>query len=318
MARAKILITGDIPEAGLQELRQNFDVFDNAAVTDRSWVLRHLHEFDGMILSGTKGDRELLDAGTNLKIISTKGDGFDNVDIDYAKQKGIVVAHCSRSVRYSTAETALGLILATARRFHFYDHAIREGKWLDVSNPKYMGMNLAGETLGIYGYGGIGGQVAKFCQVLGMKVLYNKRHRLPAEEEKQRKIEYADFATLVKEADILSLHAPATPETAGVFNKAVFKQMKKTALLVNVARGSLVKEDDLVWALETGEIAGAGLDVYEHEPKVTAALRKLDNVVLLPHVGTGTTAARVAMAKEASQNLISYLRDGVAINQVNK
>lgn len=315
--KTKILVTGDIPEAGLQDLKAAFDVFYDPTVSNRQWILDHLHEYEGMILSGTRGDRELLDAGTNLKVISTKGDGYDNVDVAYARQRGIVVTHCPMSVRYSTAELALSLILVTARRLHFYDHTIRAGKWVDVSKPEYMATNLHGKTLGIYGYGGIGGAVAKFCQALGMKVIYNKRHRLSPDQEAKLGISYADFATLIKEADVLSLHAPATPATTGVFNKKVFAQMKPTAMIINVARGSLINEADLVAALQNNEIAGAGLDVFEHEPAVAPALCKLDNVVLTPHVGTGTMEARVAMAKEASQNLISFLHDGKVINQVN-
>ena len=151
-----------------------------------------------------------------------------------------------------------------------------------------------------------------------MDVIYNDPHPLPDELEQQLKVKYVDFETLVKESDVITLHAPALPSTAGKFNKDVFAKMKNTAYIVNAARGVLIKQDDLIDALKNHQIAGAGLDVFETEPTVPEALRELDNVVMSPHAGTGTLEARTAIAEEASNNLISYLRDGKAVNQVNK
>jgi len=141
---------------------------------------------------------------------------------------------------------------------------------------------------------------------------------LDAELEAKLDVKFADFDTMVQEADVITLHAPALPSTTGVFNADVFKKMKKTAYIVNAARGVLIKQDDLIDALKNGEIAGAGLDVFETEPIVPAELRELDNVIMSPHAGTGTLEARTAIAKEASKNLISFLQDGQALNQVNK
>lgn len=283
MKKNKVLVTGIIPKEGLNELRQKLDVFYNPKITTRDWVLEHLHEYQGLILKEMKGDRELIDAGPNLKIISTFGVGFDHIDISYAKQKEIVVANCPQTVRVPTAEMALTLILATARHLHQYDQIIRSGQWADVSKPQYMGTSLQGKTLGIFGMGRIGLQVAQYCQMLGMKVIYHNRHQLSADQEELLHVSYVDFPTLIKTADVITLHAPATPETKGVFNHKVFNEMKKTAYLVNTARGSLIKENDLVQALRNHQIAGAGLDVFEQEPLVTPELRTLDNVVLSPH-----------------------------------
>ena len=166
--------------------------------------------------------------------------------------------------------------------------------------------------------GRIGSQVAQFAQAFGMKVIYNDARRLDTDLEQQLAVKYVDFDTLVKTSDVITLHAPALPSTTGIFNADVFKKMKNTAYIINAARGVLIKQDDLITALQQGQIAGAGLDVFETEPNVPQALRELDNVVMTPHAGTGTLEARTAIAAEASQNLISYLCDNQARNQVNK
>lgn len=318
MSKVKILVTGIIPEQGLTELKETFDVFYDPEVETREWILEHLSEYDGLLLMGTKADKELIDAGSNLKIITANGVGFDHIDIEYAKSKGIVVSNCPTGVRVPTAEMTIALILATVRRLYMYDKIVRDGNWVDVSEEKYMGMSLQGKTLGVFGFGRIGSEVAKFAQALGMKVIYNNPTPLDAELEAKLDVKFADFDTMVQEADVITLHAPALPSTTGVFNADVFKKMKKTAYIVNAARGVLIKQDDLIDALKNGEIAGAGLDVFETEPIVPAELRELDNVIMSPHAGTGTLEARTAIAKEASKNLISFLQDGQALNQVNK
>lgn len=318
MSKAKILVTGIIPEQGLTELKETFDVFYDPEVETREWILEHLSEYDGLLLMGTKADKELIDAGSNLKIITANGVGFDHIDIEYAKSKGIVVSNCPTGVRVPTAEMTIALILATVRRLYMYDKIVRDGNWVDVSEEKYMGMSLQGKTLGVFGFGRIGSEVAKFAQALGMKVIYNNPTPLDAELEAKLDVKFADFDTMVQEADVITLHAPALPSTTGIFNADVFKKMKKTAYIVNAARGVLIKQDDLIDALKNGEIAGAGLDVFETEPGVPAELRELDNVIMSPHAGTGTLEARTAIAKEASKNLISFLQDGQALNQVNK
>lgn len=318
MAKTKVLVTGIIPEQGLEELRQDFDVFYDPEIETREWILEHLHEYEALLLMGTKADKELIDAGPNLKIITANGVGFDHIDIEYAKSKGIVVSNCPTGVRVPTAEMTLALILAAVRRLYFYDKVVRSGNWIDVSEPQYMGMSLQGKTLGVYGFGRIGSEVAKFCQTLGMKVVYNDPHPLDDDLEKKLDVSYVDFDSMVKEADVLTLHAPALPSTTGIINESVFKKMKNTAYIVNAARGVLINQNDLINALKNHDIAGAGLDVFETEPEVPEALRELDNVIMTPHAGTGTLEARTAIAKEASMNIISFLKDGKPLNWVNK
>lgn len=318
MSKAKILVTGIIPEQGLTELREVFDVFYDPEIETREWILENLAQYDGLLLMGTKADKELIDAGTNLKIITANGVGFDHIDIEYAKSKGIVVTNCPMGVRVPTAEMTVALMLATVRRLYFYDKIVRQGDWIDVSEQQYMGMSLQEKTLGVYGFGRIGSEVARVAQVLGMKVIYNDAYRLDEELEAKLDVTYVDFETLVTTSDVITLHAPALPSTTGIFNADVFKKMKDTAYIINAARGVLIKQDDLIEALKTNQIAGAGLDVFETEPDIPMALRQLDNVIMAPHAGTGTLEARTAIAKEASANLIAFLRDGQVQNQVNK
>ena len=257
----------------------------------------------------------MIDAAKNLKMIYTYGVGFDHVDVEYAKEKGIVVSNCPKSVLRPTAELTLTMIMASARRLRYYDHALREGVFLDADEYDNQGYTIEGKTLGM---GRIGQQVARFAKALGMKIIYHNRHQLDAKLEEELNAKYVDFDILVKEADCLSLHAPATDETYHIINADVFKQMKETAYLINVARGSLVDSDALIAALKKGEIAGAALDVFENEPHPRQELVDMDNVIMTPHPGSATHIARYNLSKEAANNVLPFFKDGKAINKVNQ
>nr|WP_283111526.1 NAD(P)-dependent oxidoreductase [Lactobacillus gallinarum] len=284
---------------------------------DRQWVLDHIAEYDGVIVAKMIFDKQMIDAAKNLKIISTYGVGFDHVDTEYAKEKEIVVSNCPESVLRPTAELALTMILASARRIRYYDHTLREGVFLNADEYDNQGYSIEGKTLGILGMGRIGQQVARFAKALGMKVIYHNRHQLDEKIEAELDAKYVDFDELIKNADFLSLHAPATDETYHIINADVFKQMKDTAFLINVARGSLVDSDALLSALKNDEIAGAALDVFENEPHPRQELVEMDNVIMTPHVGSATHVARFNLSKEAANNVLSFFKDGKAINQIN-
>lgn len=317
MSKQKILVTGIVPKAGLTELMEKFDVTYSETPFSREYVLKELHNFDGLLLMGQKADKELIEAGKNLKIISLNAVGFDHVNIEFAKSKGIVVSNSPQAVRVPTAEMTFALLLAATKRLAFYDKIVREGNWIDPSEQRYQGMALEGATLGIYGMGRIGLTVAKLAQAFGMKILYHDVFRLSEDKEKELNVTYVSFDELVETADVITIHAPSLPETKGKFNKDVFKKMKNRSYLINAARGVIVKEADLIEALKTGEIAGAGLDVFEFEPKVSKELRELDNVIMAPHAGTGTVEARRILAKEAADNIIKFF-EGNPVNVVNK
>lgn len=187
--------------------------------------------------------------------------------------------------------------------------------FLDADEYDNQGYPIEGKTLGM---GRIGQQVARFAKALGMKIIYHNRHQIDAKLEEELNAKYVDFDILVKEADFLSLHAPATDETYHIINADVFKQMKETAYLINVARGSLVDSDALIAALKKGKIAGAALDVFENEPHPRQELVDMDNVIMTPHPGSATHIARYNLSKEAANNVLPFFKDGKAINKVNQ
>ena len=306
MAKEKVLVTGIVPKEGLTELMEKFDVTYSEEPFTREYVLENLHKYDALLLMGQKADKELIEAGKNLKLISLNAVGFDHVDIEFAKSKGIVVENSPQAVRVPTAEMTFALLLAATKRLAFYDKIVREGNWIDPSERKYQGLTLEGATLGVYGFGRIGQTVARLAQSFGMKVLYHDTFRLSEEKENELNVKYVEFDELLKNSDVITIHAPGLPTTKGKFNKEAFKKMKNRSYLINAARGSIIVEADLVEALKTGEIAGAGLDVFEFEPKVSEELRALDSVIMAPHAGTGTVEGRITLAKEAAENIIEF------------
>lgn len=318
MDKKKILVTGIVPKEGLRKLMDRFDVtYSEDRPFSRDYVLEHLSEYDGWLLMGQKGDKEMIDAGENLQIISLNAVGFDHVDTAYAKEKGIVVSNSPQAVRVPTAEMTFALILAASKRLAFYDSIVRSGEWIDPSEQRYQGLTLQGSTLGIYGMGRIGLTVANFAKAFGMTVVYNDVYRLPEDKEKELGVTYLEFDKLIETADVITIHAPALPSTIHKFNKDVFAKMKNRSYLINAARGPIVSEEALIEALKEGEIAGAGLDVFENEPQVSEGLRSLDNVIMSPHAGTGTIEGRRTLAEEAADNIIAFF-DGKPQNIVNK
>lgn len=321
MSKAKILVLGGLRDDALTDLKEVCDItigpVGHRPDDDRQWVLDHIAEYDGVIVAKMIFDKQMIDTAKNLKIISTYGVGFDHVDTEYAKENEIVVSNCPESVLRPTAELALTMILASARRIRYYDHTLREGVFLNADEYDNQGYSIEGKTLGILGMGRIGQQVARFAKALGMKVIYHNRHQLDEKIEAELDAKYVDFDELIKNADFLSLHAPATDETYHIINADVFKQMKDTAFLINVARGSLVDSDALISALKNDEIAGAALDVFENEPHPRQELVEMDNVIMTPHVGLATHVARFNLSKEAANNVLSFFKDGKAINQIN-
>lgn len=318
MDKKKILVTGIVPKEGLRKLMDRFDVtYSEDRPFSRDYVLEHLSEYDGWLLMGQKGDKEMIDAGENLQIISLNAVGFDHVDTAYAKEKGIVVSNSPQAVRVPTAEMTFALILAASKRLAFYDSIVRSGEWIDPSEQRYQGLTLQGSTLGIYGMGRIGLTVANFAKAFGMTVVYNDVYRLPEDKEKELGVTYLEFDQLIETADVITIHAPALPSTIYKFNKDVFAKMKSRSYLINAARGPIVSEEALIEALKEGEIAGAGLDVFENEPQVSEGLRSLDNVIMSPHAGTGTIEGRRTLAEEAADNIIAFF-DGKPQNIVNK
>jgi len=253
-------------------------------------------------------DAELLDRAPNLKIVSNLAVGYNNIDMAAATARGILVTNTPGVTTEPTADLTLGLILAVARRIVEEDKLTREGKFQYWAPMLFLGRSVAGKTLGIVGFGAIGQAVAKRARGFDMRILYHQRRRLDEAVERQLGVEYADFGRLLSESDFVSLHVPLTDKTRHLIGIQQLSQMKRSAFLINASRGPVVNEKELVEALGKGIIAGAGLDVYENEPALTPGLTNLPNVVLTPHVGSGTIEDRTRMAQIATNNLLDGLK----------
>lgn len=261
----------------------------------RDEFLKRANGKDGLLtMLSERVDAELLDAaGPQLKIVANHAVGYDNIDVAECTRRGVLVANTPDVLTEATADLAWALILACVRRIAEGDRFLRaETPW--IWGPRMMlGHELYGRTLGIVGYGRIGKATAKRAEGFGMRVIHNSRSG------------GVPFETLIAESDVVSIHAPLTPETKHLFNADVFKNMKSTAVLVNTARGPLVDEAALAHALRTNEIFAAGLDVFEREPQVEKALLDLDNVTIVPHLGSATVQTRAAMGLFAVENLLN-------------
>ncbi|MGT2845534.1 NAD(P)-dependent oxidoreductase [Streptococcus hongkongensis] len=317
MIKAKILILGQPLTEGVASLKETLDVLQAPKDASRNWILEQVTDVDGILTVNVAIDQEIIDKASKLKMISTHSVGYDHIDVDYAAEKGIIVSNAPETVLVPTAELTMGLMIDTLRHITYFDKKLREKTWSDTQSRSGLTTGLKGKTLAVYGFGRIGQEVARLAQAFGMTVIYNKRSRLSAKQEAEYNVSYRDFEDLIAEADVLTLHAPATTETKNIIDGKVFAKMKSSAYLINTARGALVNQDDLKTALETGAIAGFGGDVFIDEPRLPVELLDLDNVVLTPHIGTATLESRIATGQEASDNLIAYFVEGRVFKQVN-
>lgn len=314
----KVLLGYKFHKEGFSKLDKDFElIYPKTEYFGREEILEQLSDCDVLVPSFKfLTDREIIDAGANLKLIANFGVGYNNIDVNYATQKQITVTNTPYSVLEPTAELCFGLILATARRISYYDRHIRVPHklgWGLYDNP---GIGLYGKTLGVFGMGRIGQAVARRAVASGMKIIYCNRKPLPKDIEKLYNAEYVNFEQLLSTSDVLSLNAPATTETFHLIGRKELKQMKRSAILINTARGSLIDENALADSLSAGDILGAGLDVFEQEPKINLRLLELDNVVLTPHAGTQTIEGRLDMQKEVADNIFGFFK-GSSISKVN-
>ena len=311
MERPKVYVTRLIPEAGLVRLRMHFDVEVNPE--DRPLTREELHgavaDADGVIgLLTDRIDADFFDAAPRLKGYANYAVGFDNIDVPEATRRGIPVSNTPDVLTQATAEMAWALLFAVARRVVETDAVMRSGSWSGWGPMQFIGADVSGKTLGIVGAGRIGAAVARMSMGFGMRVLYNNPSRRNLALEEEVGARSVDFDELLAESDFISVHAPLRPMTRHLFNADAFRKMKRTAIIINTARGPVIKEDDLVEALRSGEIGGAGLDVYEMEPKMAEGLAGCPNAVLLPHIGSATRSARDGMAMLAAENLVAMLK----------
>ena len=251
--------------------------------------------------------REMIEAMPNLRLIANFGAGYNNIDLEACKERGIRVTNTPQPVIEPTAELAFAL-MDIARRVSEFDRVVRAGE-AQFGVMKNLSHSLYGKTLGIIGMGRIGQALAKRAQASGMRIIYHNRKQLPAEIEQRYEATYVDFQTLLQDSDFVSLNLPYTPQVHHLIGKPEFGMMKRSAYLINTARGAHVHEEALIEALKNGIIAGAALDVYEHEPAISSELLTLPNVVLSPHTGTGTWEGRIAMCENVSDNILAFIKN---------
>ena len=314
----KILMCHNFIREGFESLEGKFEIiYPTGKLFKKEEVIERIADIDVLVPNFTfQTDAEIIDHGKNLKLISNFGVGYNNIDINYAAKKGIIVTNTPHSVLEPTAELCFCLLMATARRVGFYNNKLHNKEKIGWGLFDNMGLPIYGQTLGIYGMGRIGQAVARRAVASGMKIIYHNRKPLDKEIEKLYNAKYVDFETLLTESDFVSLNAPATAETYHLMGEAEFRKMKKSAILINAARGQLVDEKALVDALKNEEIFAAGLDVFENEPKITPELLEFENVVVTPHTGTLTYAARIDMEREVSTNILNFF-SGKKISRVN-
>lgn len=307
--KKKILITYNLPREGFAELTEHFElIFPKNASFSKEEVLERVAECDALLsMFNFVIDKEIIDAGKNLKIISNFGVGFNNVDFEYARHKGVMVTNTPDPVVEPTAEMAFALMLATARRVAECDRKLRDAasglKWGVMEN---LGVGLHGKTLGIVGLGRIGKSIARRAEAFGMKVVYHNRKETEAGNAKY----CSTLDELLYVSDFVSLNVPLTDETRHLIDADALKKMKPSAILINTARGPVVDEQALADALKNRTIRAAGLDVFENEPSVCPQLLALDNVVLAPHNGTATIDARIEMSRFAARNIVNFFDGG--------
>jgi glyoxylate reductase len=317
--KKKIFVTRKISEAGVDKLKKIFDVdisrFDRNLTKDE--IIEMTAGAQGMAsMASDTIDRDLIDHLSSVRIIANYAVGFDNIDIEYAGERGIVVTNTPGVLTQATADIAMSLILCVARRIVEGDRLVRRGEFKGFYPTFFLGVELENKVLGIYGMGRIGKAVAKKAVNFGLRIIYHDS--MPCKQGCiDFSAQYVSFDELLEKSDFLSIHTPLTEETFHRFTQREFKKMKKGAFLINTARGPLVKEDDLVLALKEGWIAGAGLDVYELEPKVHPGLISLENVVLLPHIGSATIEVRERMSIMVADNLIAFFKGEPPPNRVN-
>lgn len=322
MPKPRVYITRELPGRSLEILKKYFDaeVWSEYGPPPKQHIIEKAKDADGLAtLLTDKIDSEVFDAAPKLKIVAQMAVGFDNIDVKEATKRGIYVTNTPGVLTETTADFAWALLMAAARRIVEADKYVRTGQWRVSWHPSMLlGRDVYGATLGIIGAGRIGVAVARRAKCFNMKILYYDVVPMPPEIEKELGAKRVDLTTIFKESDFVSIHVPLTKETYHMVDEEKLKLMKKTAFIVNNARGPVIDEKALYKALKRGWIAGAALDVFEKEPTpVDNPLLKLENVVVAPHISSASHETRSKMAEMVAENLVAFFQGKTPPNLVN-
>ena len=315
-----VLVTRKIQERPLNLLQEQAQVtihLENRPMTPDE-IIAQLPGKVGLLAAG--GDplsANLLEAGKDLKIVANNAVGFNNIDLAAAARLKIAATNTPDVLTDTTADLAFALLLGVARRVVEADRFVRAGKWVGWTPELMLGGDVHGKTLGIVGLGRIGSAIARRGQGFNMGIVYTDILRLPPAVEQQHQLQFLPLRALLQASDFVTLHVPLTPETTHLIGRNELRLMKKTAFLINASRGPVVEEKALVEALQSSIIAGAGLDVFEHEPRLAPELISMENVVIVPHIGSATLATREKMSTVAVNNILAVLRGEIPPNILN-
>ncbi len=309
--KPRVFVTRKIAEKGIQLLQKHcrVKIYPYDQIIPKRELIREVKQCDALLCLLTDTiDKEVINVNPKLKIISNYAIGFNNIDVAYATKRGIPVTNTpGRAIVEAVAEHTIALLFAITKRICEADQFVRKGKYQRWEPLLLLGMELVGKTIGIVGLGRIGSGVAKRAKAMGMKVVYTDIKR-NAGFESEFKAQYLSLPDLLKSSDVVSLHVPLLPTTHHLIGKKELALMKKSAYLINTSRGPVVDEKALVQALKKKQIAGAGIDVYEFEPKLAPGLTGLSNVVLTPHIASATIEARSEMSLDAAENILAVLQ----------
>ncbi|HZN88260.1 MAG TPA: D-glycerate dehydrogenase [Thermoleophilaceae bacterium] len=299
----RVVVACALPALGVGLLRERFVVETGGWRPDLSWLRQHVPGAAAIVADpSVRVDAELVDrAGGSLKVVANFAVGYDNLDLDTIRERGIRAANTPDVLTGATAELAIALMLAAARRIAEADALVRDGGW--PAEKSLLGRELAGATVGLVGFGRIARRVAELLRGFEVRLLFASR----SEPRERHDAERRELGDLLASSDFVSVHVPLTAETRHLIDATRLAQMRRGAILVNTSRGAVVDTEALMHALRSGHLGAAGLDVYEDEPHVPPELRRLSNTVLLPHLGSATSATRDAMARLCVENVIAVL-----------
>jgi len=317
--KPKVIIYKKVDKEVIDFIQQTSEVvyFEKLDENTYPMFLQELKSANGIIGSGLKIDKELLDHAPQLKMVSNISVGYDNLDLEALANRGILATNTPGVLNETVADTIIGLILAAARRIPELDHWVKDGQWQTNLEEQWFGVDVHHKTLGIIGMGGIGSVVAKRAHFgFDMEILYHNRSRYMDAEEQYQAI-YCSLEELLQKSDFVCLMTPFTADTENLMGKREFELMKRSAIFINASRGKTVDEEALIHAIETGEILGAGLDVFVNEPiRSDHPLLLMKNVVTTPHIGSATYETRLKMAMLAAANLVSGLKGETPANLI--